>query len=82
MGKSIQTVQGIPAGVALRYADKARNGEGVQIGDSGCWEIPHANSVVTLMSLDPANGYMKRDPRRADQLRAMLAAREASEPGE
>lgn len=73
---SAHTAQMLPPGMAAQFAARARNGEGVPVGDIAV-EFPQHGSVVCVMypNDDRAMGHITKNPHRADELRAILAAR-------
>ncbi len=75
---SAHTAQLLPPKMAELFAARARNGEGVPVGDIAV-EFPQHGSVVCVMYPhdDRAMGHITKNPRRADELRAILAARVA-----
>ncbi len=77
------TVQLLPPKMAAQFAARARNGEGVPVGEVAV-EFPQHGSVVCVMfpNDDRAMGHITKNPRRADELRAILADRVAlTQPG-
>lgn len=77
---STHTIQPLPPKMAEQFAARARNGEGVPVG-SVAVEFPQHGSVVCVMFPhdDRAMGHISKNPRRADELRAILAARAGDE---
>jgi hypothetical protein len=73
---SAHTAQMLPPKMATQFAERARNGEGVPVGDIAV-EFPQHGSVVCVMYPhdDRVMGHITRNPRRADELRAIIAAR-------
>ena len=78
---SAHTAQMIPPKMAAQFAERARNGEGVPVGDVAV-EFPQHGSVVCIMYPhdERAMGHITKNARRADELRAILADRKAKEP--
>lgn len=76
---SAHTAQMLPPKMTAQFAERARNGEGVPVGDIAV-EFPQHGSVVCVMYPhdERAMGHITRNPRRADELRAILAARAQS----
>lgn len=73
---SAHTAQGLPPKMAAQFAERARNGEGVKVGTMAV-EFPQLGSVVCIMYPDDerAMGHITRNPRRADELRKIIAGR-------
>lgn len=79
---SAHTAQLLPPKIAAQFAERARRGEGVPVGDVAV-EFPQFGNVICIMypNDERAMGHMTRNPRRADELRQILAARHpVSEP--
>lgn len=77
---SAHTAQELPPKMAAQFAARARNGEGVPVGDIAV-EFPQHGSVVCVMYPNDVRsmGHITRNPRRADELRAILAERSKAE---
>lgn len=73
---SAHTAQMLPPKMAAQFAARARAGEGVKVGAVAV-EFPQHGSVVCIMYPDDerAMGHITKNPHRADELRAIIAAR-------
>lgn len=64
----------LPPKMAQQYANRAARMDGcVRVGNS-IYEFAQGSTVVCLVTLDPPNGHFGKDARRADAIRAELAA--------
>lgn len=63
--------------MAMQFAERARNGEGVKVGTVAV-EFPQHGSVVCVMYPDDPEpmGHISKDPNRAEELRKIIADRE------
>lgn len=73
---SAHTAQLLPPKMAAQFAERARKGEGVPVGDVAV-EFPQHGSVVCVMypNDERAMGHITRNPKRADELRRIIAER-------
>jgi hypothetical protein len=73
---SAHTAQMLPPKMAKQFAERARNGEGVKVGTIAV-EFPQFGNVVCVMYPDDPEpmGHVTKNPHRADELRAILAAK-------
>lgn len=71
-----RSIQELPPKVVAQFAERARNGEGVPIGDVAV-EFPQNGNVICIMypNDERAMGHMMKNPKRAEELRRILAER-------
>lgn len=67
-GMMAHGIQQLPPKMAQQFADRAKRGEGRHIG-AQCYQFHQGSNVIALVSLDPPQGHIKRDPRLAQELR-------------
>ena len=70
------SAQLLPPKTAAHYAERARRGEGVPVGDTAV-EFPQFGNVICILypHEDGATGHITKNPARAEELRKILAAR-------
>lgn len=68
----------IPPKTAAQLAERAKRMDGCVKYGSSAWQFAQGLSVATLVSLEPATGYVMKDPLRADEIRSELAHQSAT----
>lgn len=61
-------IQQLPPKMAQQFADRAKRGEGRHISGE-IYEFHQGNNVISLVSLNPPIGHVRRDPQLAKELR-------------
>lgn len=61
-------IQQLPPKMAQQFADRARRGEGRRI-EGEIYNFHQGNNVISLVSLNPPIGHVRRNPKLAKELR-------------
>lgn len=65
----------LPPKMALQLAERWKNGEGFPLSDHVC-EFVQGNTVICVFGPENPTGHQKRDPRRASELRELMAKKD------